>query len=235
LKENDMAEGKTALIVGASRGLGLGLAQEHAGRGWRVIATERNRSDELHQAADASGGAIRLETVDVADDASNRALAERLAGETLDLLFLNAGVTGAMDITRAVKDEVDAIMHANAFGPYKLAKLLLEQVRPRTGVVAFMSSGMGSVGENTSGGWDVYRASKASQNVLARSLQVTEAGPRGVTVLSINPGWVKTDMGGPGASIDVPTSVRGIADQIDARAGTAEHVFLGWNGRILPW
>jgi NAD(P)-dependent dehydrogenase (short-subunit alcohol dehydrogenase family) len=98
-----------------------------------------------------------------------------------------------------------------------------------------MSSGMGSVGENSSGGWDVYRASKASQNVLARSLQVTEAGPRGITVLSVNPGWVKTDMGGPGASIDVPTSVKGIADQVDARAGTAEHVFIGWNGRILPW
>jgi NAD(P)-dependent dehydrogenase (short-subunit alcohol dehydrogenase family) len=140
-----------------------------------------------------------------------------------------------MDVMAADKAEVDAIMHANAFGPYKLAKLLIERVRPGTGVVAFMSSGMGSVGENSSGGWDVYRASKASQNVLARSLQVTEAGPRGITVLSVNPGWVKTDMGGPGASIDVSTSVKGIADQVEARAGTAEHVFIGWNGRILPW
>jgi NAD(P)-dependent dehydrogenase (short-subunit alcohol dehydrogenase family) len=94
---------------------------------------------------------------------------------------------------------------------------------------------MGSVGENTSGGWDVYRASKAALNIFARSLAVTEAKPRGLTVLSINPGWVKTDMGGSGASIDVPTSVRGIADQIEQRAGSGEHAFVGWNGRILPW
>jgi NAD(P)-dependent dehydrogenase (short-subunit alcohol dehydrogenase family) len=127
-----MAESKTALIVGASRGLGLGLAQEYARRGWPVVATERGRSDELHRAAEASGGAIRLETVDVADDAQNRALAERLAGETFDLLFLNAGVTGAMDVMAADKAEVEAIMHANAFGPYKLAQLLIDRVRPGT-------------------------------------------------------------------------------------------------------
>jgi NAD(P)-dependent dehydrogenase (short-subunit alcohol dehydrogenase family) len=230
-----VADQRTALIVGASRGLGLGLAEEHLRRGWTVVATERGRSDTLHALAEGSGGRLRVETVDVAEDHQNRALAGRLSGETFDLVFLNAGVTGAPDLSSAPREEVDAIMHANAFGPYKLARLLLERVRPRTGVVAFMSSGMGSVGENTSGGWDVYRASKAAQNVLARSLAVTEAQSLGITVLSINPGWVKTDMGGPGASIDVPTSVRGIADQIERRAGSGEHAFVGWNGRILPW
>ncbi len=228
-------EARTALIVGASRGLGLGLAREYLGRGWSVIATERSRSDALHALAAGAGGRLAIETLDVADDSQVTAFGSRLGDLILDLLFLNAGITGAPDLLSAAAEEVDAIMHANAFGPYKLARRLLERVRPRTGVVAFMSSGMGSIGENTSGGWEVYRASKAAQNILARSLAVTGARGRGVTVLSINPGWVKTDMGGPNASIDVSTSVRGIADQIARREGSGEHAFVGWNGRELPW
>lgn len=230
-----MADDRTALIVGASRGLGLGLAREYLDRGWTVVATERRRSDELHALADGAAGRLRIETLDVADEAEVAAFGARLGDIALDLLFLNAGVTGAPDLLTAPKAEVDAIMHANAFGPYKLARRLIDRITSQTGVIAFMSTGMGSIGENTSGGWDVYRASKAAQNILARSLAVTDARDHGLTVLSINPGWVKTDMGGPNASIAVETSVRGVADQIEQRRGTGEHVFLGWNGRILPW
>jgi NAD(P)-dependent dehydrogenase (short-subunit alcohol dehydrogenase family) len=219
----------TALIIGASRGLGLGLAEEYLRRGWDVIATQR-ASSELARLQDR----LLIETLDVADDAQIGALRERLDGVTLDLLFLNAGVAAAADLVTAPKEEVDAVMHANAFGPYKLARRFADRVRPETGVVAFMSSGMGSIGDNTSGGWDAYRASKAAQNILARSLSVGEAR-RGVTVLSINPGWVKTDMGGAGATITVETSARGIADQIERRRGSGEHAFVGWNGRELPW
>ena len=218
----------TALFVGASRGLGLGLAQEYLRRGWTVIATQRGPSD-----LERLDGA-QIETLDVTDDAAIAALRERLDSVTLDLLFLNAGVAAAADLTTAPKGEVDEVMHANAFGPYKLARRLADRVRPKTGVIAFMSTGMGSIADNTSGGWDAYRASKAAQNMLARSLSV-DVARRGITVLSINPGWVKTDMGGAGASITVETSVRGIADQIAQRSGSAEHAFVGWNGRILPW
>ena len=219
----------TALIVGASRGLGLGLAEEYLRRGWDVIATQRGPS-ELERLRDR----VRIETLDVTDDAQIGALRSALDGVTLDLLFLNAGITAAPDLVTAPASEVDAVMHANAFGPYKLARRFADRVRPKTGVIAFMSTGMGSIADNTSGDWDAYRASKAAQNILARSLAVDEAR-RGVTVLSINPGWVKTDMGGAGATITVETSVRGIADQIEQRRGTAEHAFVGWNGRILPW
>jgi NAD(P)-dependent dehydrogenase (short-subunit alcohol dehydrogenase family) len=103
------------------------------------------------------------------------------------------------------------------------------------GVIAFMSTGMGSIADNTSGDWDAYRASKAAQNILARSLAVREAGSRRLTVLSINPGWVKTDMGGPNATLDVETSVRGIADVIARAAGSHEHRFLNHDGRELAW
>ena len=228
-----MADDRTALIVAASRGLGLGLAEEYLRRGWRVIATQRGPS-ELERLADRAGDRLRLETLDVTDDARIDALRRRLDGETLDLLFLNAGVAAAADLVNAPKEEVDQVMHANAFGPYKLARRFADRVRPKTGVIAFMSTGMGSIADNTSGGWDAYRASKAAQNILARSLSV-DVARRGITVLSINPGWVKTDMGGAGATITVDTSVRGIADQIEQRRGSAEHAFVGWNGRILPW
>ena len=222
---------RTALIVGASRGLGLGLGAEYLRRGWRVIGTVR---DDAGEAALRALGDVRVERLDVADEGQAEALARALESETLDLLFLNAGVMGPRDLLSASADEVNRVMQANAFGPARLAWRLLERVRAKTGVVAFMSTGMASIADNSSGGHDIYRASKAAQNMLARSLSVSAAA-RGVTVLSINPGWVNTDMGGPGATIDVETSARGMADQIERRAGTGEHVFVGWNGRDWPW
>ena len=222
---------RTALIVGASRGIGLGLAEEYKRRGWRVIGTVR---DDAGETALRDLGDVRVERLDVADEAQIEALAELMASETLDLLFLNAGVMGPRDLLSASPEEVNAVMQANAFAPARLAWRLLDRVPAKSGVVAFMSTGMASIADNSSGGNDVYRASKAAQNMLARSLSVS-AGARGVTVLSINPGWVKTDMGGAGATITVETSARGIADQIERRTGTGRHVFIGWNGRDWPW
>ena len=222
---------KTALIVGASRGIGLGLAEEYLRRGWRVIGTVR---DDAGEAALRDAGDVRVERLDVADEAQVERLAGALKEETLDLLFLNAGVMGPADMLTASADDVNRVMQANAFGPARLAWRLLDRVPAKTGVVAFMSTGMASIADNSSGGHDVYRASKAAQNMLARSLSV-QARERGVTVLSINPGWVKTDMGGAGATITVETSARGVVDQIQRRTGTGKHVFIGWNGRDWPW
>ena len=223
---------RTALIVGASRGLGLGLAEEYLRRGWSVIGTVRD--DEGERALRAAGD-VRVERLDVTDPEAADRLVERMAGETLDLLFLNAGVMGPPELLAAAPEEADHVMRANAFGPARLAARLLDRVRPRSGVVAFMSTGMASIADNSSGGYEIYRASKAAQNMLARSLWAGEGRARGLTVLSINPGWVKSDMGGDGATIDVETSARGIADQIERRAGSGKHVFIGWNGRDWPW
>ena len=225
---------QTALIVGASRGLGLGLAEEYLRRGWRVIATVRDAGGEAALKGLSGAERLTIERADVAVAADRRALAARIEGP-LDLLFLNAGIMGPADLEGASDVEVDRVIQTNAFGPTRLAWDLIDRVRDRAGVVAFMSTGMASIADNTSGGYDAYRASKAAQNMLARSLWVRAAQPRGIAVLSVNPGWVQTDMGGPGATIDVATSVRGIADQIEANAGRNEHRFVGWNGPVLEW
>jgi NAD(P)-dependent dehydrogenase (short-subunit alcohol dehydrogenase family) len=110
---------------------------------------------------------------------------------------------------------------------------LAGSVRPKTGVLAFTSSIMGSVSLNT-GGHELYRASKAALNSLSRGLW-SEVKRRGITLLTLHPGWVRTDMGGPGASLSVKESTRGIVDMLDARAGTGRHGFVDYRGRTVAW
>lgn len=225
---------RIALIVGASRGIGLGLVEEYLSRGWTVVATVRDGDGEAVLDALDSSGRLTVYRADVTRDADIQGLVDRIDGP-LDLLFVNAGVMGPKDMLEALPEEIDRVMHTNAFGPSRLAWFLVDRIREKTGVVALMSTGMASIADNTMGGYDVYRASKVAQNMLARSLWIGPGQARGLTVLSVNPGWVQTDMGGSGATIDVATSARGIADQIEAQAGSGGHRFVGWNGRELPW
>ncbi|MFC7377229.1 SDR family NAD(P)-dependent oxidoreductase [Brevundimonas sp. GCM10030266] len=225
---------KTALIVGASRGIGLGLAKEYLDRGWTVHATVRNDAGEA--ALKTLDGADRLTVhrADVTSDADISALGKAMT-QPLDLLFLNAGIISSAHDKGQDTAWLGEFMQTNAFGPVRAAWNLIDQVRETTGVIAFMSSAMGSITENVSGGSDLYRASKTAQNMLARSLWAGPGRRRGVTVLSVNPGWVQTDMGGPGATIDVTTSARGIVDEIEANTGSGEHRFVSWNGQNVPW
>lgn len=229
-----MAE-KTALIVGASRGLGLGLAGELFRRGWRVIATARGPAPELEGLAKTTGGAVRLEEVDLASPQSQQGLLERLAGERLDLVFVNAGVMGPKDQSLAAltPEQVGEVMWTNAFAPVRLAQLLLAQV-PEGGQVAFMTSQLGSIADNASGGWDLYRASKAAQNMLVASFFARDVAGRAVAVLSLHPGWVATDMGGPNAPLSVAESARGMVDVLE-RETAPGHRFLNYRGEPLGW
>jgi NAD(P)-dependent dehydrogenase (short-subunit alcohol dehydrogenase family) len=228
---------KTALIVGASRGLGLGLARELAGRGWRVIATARDRAGAagLAAAAAAAGGRIEVEEVDIDRPASVDALLRRLAGRRLDLALVNAGVSGPdhRSVERATPEEIGALFHTNAIAPVRMARGLLPLV-PEGGTLAFMSSVMGSVAANTAGGHDLYRASKAALNSLTRCFVAQQLGGRKVTVLSLHPGWVRTDMGGPSAAIGVEESVAGLADVIEAPRAPGHH-YLDYQGETIPW
>ena len=224
---------RSILIVGASRGLGLGLVAEHLQRGFDVIATVRKAEDEPALKALPGADRLTIHHADVTSDADIARLAADLP-KPLDIVFINAGVSGPKSVTEATADQLNAVMQTNVFGPIRLAHALAGHLREQSGVLALMSSRMGSIVENT-GGMEVYRATKTAQNGFARSLWLAAARDRGVTVLSVHPGWVKTDMGGSGADIDVETSVTGMADQLAAHAGAGVHKFVDYSGREIAW
>lgn len=222
-----------ALIIGASRGLGAGLARELAGRGWDVVATQRSPSAELAEAATA--GKIAIETVDIDDHASVEALAGRLAARKFDLVFINAGVIGPPHHSagQVSKDELAALMLTNAIAPVRTARALLPLVADG-GTVAFMTSVLGSVGARNHGHYELYSASKAALNSLTRGFAHQDIGDRDIGVINVHPGWVRTAMGGDGADIDVATSVKGIADMLAANRGKG-HKYLDYTGATIPW
>jgi len=227
----------TALVVGASRGLGLGLVKELVGRGWNVIATMRSPGTASGLTAFAAdcGGKVRIETLDLEAPKQIDALAERLAGETLDLLFVNAGISlGRIRAGAAARDDVARLFVTNAVAPIHVAEAFLDRMRDGTGVIAMMSSGLGSVSSNFRSGADLYSASKAALNKLTRGF-ATGLGARKLTVLSISPGWVRTDMGGPSAMLSVEESCKGVIDVVEAKAGAGEHGFYNHNGDPVGW
>lgn len=228
---------KTALIVGASRGLGLGLARELARRGWEVAATarDRNRAPELKSAADQARGRITIEQVDINEPASADALVGRLAGRRLGFAMINAGVTGPehQSVDQATPQEIGALMYTNAIAPVRLARRLLPLVADG-GTVAFMSSALGSVSHHTSVSLALYSASKAALNSLTRGFAANDASDRQITVLNLHPGWVRTAMGGNNAPLTVEESVRGLADVIEAHRPPG-HYFVDYRAKELNW
>ena len=225
-----------AIIVGASRGLGLGLVEEFAGRGWEVLATVRDTasSPELNQLA--LGGKARIAELDVTAPSTAEELKANLVDEApFDLLFLNAGVGHPRGKTVLTASDEEALnqFSTNALGPVRTAEILLDLVAPQ-GTVAFMTSRLGSVEDRTSGYADLYSASKAALNSLTRSFVARHADRR-LTVLSLHPGWVRTDLGGDEAPLDVETSVRGLADVVEGARGKGGHRFVDYTGATIPW
>ncbi|MEI6485529.1 MAG: SDR family oxidoreductase [Sphingomonadales bacterium] len=214
------------LIIGASRGIGLGLVTEFLARGWRVTATQRSPSPAL-----AATGA-RIESCDIDDDASVAALAATLAGTRFDHILVNAGIMGNRGDTASnvSREALTQIMWTNAVAPVRAARALLPLLA-EGGAVGFMTSILGSVALRSHAHAELYSASKAALNSLSRGFA---AENRQLAVLNLHPGWVKTDMGGEGADIDVPTSVRGLADVISA-ARPPGQVYLDYSGKTLPW
>jgi NAD(P)-dependent dehydrogenase (short-subunit alcohol dehydrogenase family) len=228
-----MTSTRTALIIGASRGLGLGLVKQLHADGWQVIATVRDR--QAAEALQALPG-VRIEALDIDDGAALAALAERLQGEVFDLLLINAGILGPahQSTSAATAAELGQLFMTNAVAPIRLAERLLGQIRPGSGVLAFMSSLLGSVANPEGSDLVLYKASKAALNSLTNSLVCSLAEPR-PTVLSLHPGWVKTDMGGAGASVEIATSCQGLVTQIERHAGLGGHHFVDYQGQSIPW
>ena len=225
-----MATERSALIIGASRGIGLGLAGELLSRGWRVTATQRNPSAGLE-----SLPATIISDVDITNPAQVQALTAQLAGQEFDLIFINAGIMAArgQKIGDIAADEINHVMQTNAIAPIRAADMLAPLAAPGA-TIAFMTSILGSVANNLDGRMELYRASKAALNSLTRSFAARHAAA-GFTVLSLHPGVVRTDMGGPAAPLDIATSVRGLADVLEHRHGTKTHVYVDYQNREIPW
>lgn len=227
-----MAGRGTALIVGASRGLGLGLVAELLARGWDIVATVRAPSSGLDALA---GERLRVERVDIDHDDEVAALRDRLEGLRFDLLFVVAGVaTGAgTPIPQMAREMASRVFQTNAVSPIRFAEAFHKRVAPG-GTIALMTSVMGSVARNAGGGWESYRASKAALNTLARSFEGRHRGS-GWGVVLMHPGWVRTALGGRSADLDVATSARGMVDVLEARQGATGCVFLDYRGDTVPW
>lgn len=222
---------KRALIVGGSGGLGLGLVREHMARGWHVTATYRTPSPDLNA---LRGAQLALETLDVTDAQAIAGLAERLAEQTFDLLFLNPGIMATrLPLSEAAPDDIRAMLLVNAISPIRVADALVGRV-VRGGTVAFMTSILGSVSTNEDGRMELYRASKAALNSLIRSFQARNAAAD-LTVLALHPGVVRTAMGGPTAPLDIDTSVRGLVDTMAARSGAGGVAFVDYRNVVIPW
>ncbi|QHF01645.1 Short-chain dehydrogenase [Pseudomonas asturiensis] len=224
---------KTALIIGASRGLGLGLVQRLTEQGWKVTATVRDphNADALR----AIEG-VRIEAMDLDDTASLEVLVQKLKGEVFDVLFVNAGIMGPkhQSAAQATAAELGQLFLTNAIAPIRLAERFVDHIRPETGVLAFMSSVLGSVACPEGETMTLYKASKAALNSMTNSFVVQLPEPR-PTVLSLHPGWVKTDMGGENAAIDVLTSTTGLVEQLNAYAGKGGHHFINYKGETIAW
>ncbi|MFJ5985544.1 SDR family NAD(P)-dependent oxidoreductase [Lentzea sp. NPDC092896] len=225
----------TALVIGASRTLGLALATELLRRGWHVIGTVRgHRHTGLHDLAETSGGRLTVESLDMTDQDQISALRDRLAGHDLDLLFVNAGIAHAnVPVGEVTTESFTQVMVTNALSPLRVIETLGPLVA-ETGTIAVMSSRQGSITMNTNGGHEVYRASKSALNQLMRSYAARHA-ESSKTLLLINPGWVRTDLGGPGALLEIEESIPGVVDTLEARTGEKGLHFVDHQNQTLPW
>ncbi len=222
----------TVLVTGASRGIGLGLVRAFAGRGWSVLACARDPA-----AMPAIEGAVERHPLDVADAGSIARLAAALAGRAIDLLINNAGIYGQRDAALGRIDHEGwlRVLATNTLGPVRVLEAVLPSLRAGRGrTVVTVSSVMGSLARVAGPGALPYRSSKTAVNMAMRSI-AQELAPEGFTVVVVHPGWVRTDMGGPGAAIDVETSVRGLVALIDRLQPADSGRFFDYTGTELPW
>ncbi|WP_027583030.1 SDR family NAD(P)-dependent oxidoreductase [Bradyrhizobium sp. Ai1a-2] len=229
-----MATRKTVLIIGASRGLGLALAEEYCGRDYQVTATVRAPSAALDDLAERFPVSLEIETLDTTDPASIKKLKERLGTRIIDTLLVNAGICLAHENTPIDADVEDfvAMMVTNALSPMRVVETFEDQVPPR-GVIAVISSELGSIATNR-GFWELYSSSKAALNMLMKCFSQRHAGdPR--AMLLIAPGWVRTEMGGSEAKLSIEESIPLVVTAMEARAGKPGLKFMDRHGDRLPW
>ncbi len=231
---------KTLLITGANRGIGLEFCRQYAAAGWHVLACCRDpgKAEALNKLAARHPDLVKLHALDVTDHAQIEQLARTLADEAIDLLINNAGVYPAADkrgFGHTDYAEWMAAFNINTMAPLKMVEAFVQQIaRSKLKLIVTITSQMGSIDDNSSGGSYLYRSSKAAANMVVKSLAV-DLKEKGITSVAFNPGWVKTDMGGPNAMIPVEQSVTDMCKVIDGLTLADTGKFIGNDGLVIPW
>ena len=226
----------TTLITGANRGIGLELARQYASSGWTVHACCRKPPEAAALRAIA-GGRVTIHEMDVTDGKQIQQVARALDGAPIDILINNAGVYGKPDGGfGAIDDRVWLYtLKVNTMAPLHISEALADNVaHSERKIVAIMTSRMGSIDDNASGGSYIYRSSKAAVNMIAKTMAV-DLERKGIIVVALHPGWVKTDMGGSSAPLPVDRCVEGLRKVLDRLRPEDSGRFLGWDGAEVPW
>ena len=228
---------KSVLITGANRGIGLALVEAYLKDGWNVIACCRSPESSIAlQKLQSSFDALDIKALDVTDYEAVSVLSHQLHSTKIDLLINNAGYYGPKGVAFGQIDVTEwrKVFEINTIAPMKMVEAFYKQLKLGKGLVANMSSAMGSMGENESGGAYIYRSSKAALNAVTKSI-AKDGETDGVRAIALHPGWVQTDMGGPNALIGTAESANGLKHLLDNVNETHNGGFYDCKGRNLAW
>ena len=228
----------TILITGANRGIGLTMTERFAGDGWQVLACCRN-PDQAHEltALCERFPAIEVHALDVVDYDRMAELAAALRDRPIDILLSNAGIYGprGMPFGEVTADGWREVFEVNSIAPLMLAQAFVGSVaRSERKLIAVVSSKMGSIEENKRGGGYVYRSSKTAVNQVVKSMSV-DLAEQSISVITLHPGWVRTDMGGVDAEIGTTESVDGLAGILQTAGPAQNGQFFNYTGEVIPW
>ncbi|MEQ9642974.1 MAG: SDR family oxidoreductase [Alphaproteobacteria bacterium] len=227
----------TVMITGASRGIGLEFVRQYAAEGWRIYACCRTpaKAEALQEIAKGSGGKVTAHALDVDDEASVKAAAAELADAKIDVLINNAGINPARD--NGLGDiDYDKWMDAfrtNVLGPVRVVEHFIDKLDGEKKLIT-ISSLMGSITENQASNGIVYRSSKTAVN-MAMDCIANGVNDKGIAVVAFHPGWVKTDMGGPNAAVEIPDSVSGMRKVIGELTAADNGTFRNFDGGRIAW
>jgi NAD(P)-dependent dehydrogenase (short-subunit alcohol dehydrogenase family) len=224
----------SVLITSANRGLGFEFAKQYAEDGWRVYAACRDpaSASQLQRLAHTS-----LLSLDVTDLATVKAAARSLDGQPIDVLLNSAGITGrpGQTVGNLDYDSWAKVLDVNTLGPTRVAEAFADHVASSNRkLIVTITSGMGSIADNTSGGSIAYRSSKAAVNMVMRTLAI-DLAPRGISCVLVNPGWVRTDMGGPSATLSPAQSVKALRRLIEGFGPAQSGRFFHYDGHEYAW
>src|SRR6516165_2274751 len=229
----------SVLIISANRGLGLEFVAQYVAQGWHVYAACRHpdSAEQLQRLDQTAKGQIDILSMDVTNALSIAQAAAAIPNSAIDLLVNSAGITvqrsqivGTIDYAAWAQ-----VLDVNTMGPFRVLETFLEHIaRSERKLVVTITTGMGSLADNTSGGSIAYRSSKAAVNMVMRSAAV-DLARRGISCVLVNPGWVRTDMGGAGATLSPKESVTALRRLIEKLGPAQSGKFFNYDGREYPW